>query len=892
MAVRLKSQTGLRSVAIVTVSEPSGPKITILIVIIAALLVILGLKWIHDSFIIVGPPQGNERFGLAFISAADALADEARYRGALATGARWDRWPLYWHWVDAGGYVGPHRGGKHDYDTLVSQDLSHGLTPLVILMGTPSRYATQPSQVESSQLPERNLLPLKENPIPTSSATLPPRGLFEPIFAGGTDEAGPGQPVNPANPWAKFVFNTVERYRPGGLLARRQGWPRGVGVRYWEIWNEPDFSSFWSGTVEEYYRLLEVAYKSIKTADPEATVVLGGLAFYQKPNWLPLLLRQAQSESGRVYFDVLSLHHYWSIYNSEARLQQSRAALAAFGLTGLPIWITESGVSVWDDYPATAYDVPADEPWRATSAEQASYIIQHASLAFYNGVERYFHFMLHDDCGDGPSSAYGLRQNFSPHVCNPAQGKLRPAYAAYQLAAKQLAGLVPLWRQKTYEQDQVAFYRPGDRSRLVVMWATQGLTATATISATGSRAQLYWIDSQAVLSNTVGLSRTATLAPSGGVYTLTLPPATNRNSFQADDTAYHIGGRPYLLIEQDTLPPRSTLNPLPAASPPNFVVAWAGADSGSGVAGYEVWVSENGGPLRRWLAETTATQARYTGRIGQTYGFAVRARDRAGNLEPPPLQPQTITRVAAGPTVAGRVLGPQGEPVPGAMVTITGPHTQEHLTTGQDGAWPPLALPAGEYTFQASAPAYAAWPAPQQVDIELPTAITLTLAPLANQVASGDFEGDQVWAVWDWSGQVNLSIEAFDGQAAVRLGEGAGEPVTCPHNGQPGQLWAVRQSVSVPPEAAPALSFLYRISGPQPPPAGSGLEVAFVRGAQVQELVAAGELQPASQWRLASVDLSAWRGQSGEVRFQVRRCSDQPFSVTLDRVSLGPGFVR
>ncbi len=863
------------------------PAKKVLLILIALLFLLLLVKWIIDQTTRVEVSRGNDRFGLCFISAPDNLADETRYRGALATGARWDRWPLYWHWVDRGGYVGDHTGGSHDYDTLVRQEIAHGLIPIVILMGTPARY-TANNDVVPALSQANKFSPLKEHVAPASMATTPPVGLFEPIFADGTDDVGPGQQINPANVWAGFVFYTVERYRPGGILAKQQGWSRQTGIRYWEVWNEPDYDLFWQGTVEEYYRLLEVAYKSIKAADPEATVILGGLAFYDKPDWLATLLRQAGGDPSQAYFDVLSFHHYLNIYNSERLILQTRTTLATFGLAHVPIWITESGVSVWDDYPATTYSVSADEPFRATMPEQAAYVIQHPALAFYNGVERYYHFMLHDDCGDGPSSAYGLRQNFTPHVCNPAEGKPRPAYAAYQLVAAQFQDLIPLWREKKYEQDQVAFYRPGDQSRLLAVWATQGLTVTTTISATGETAQLYWIESHTSLSGTTGLSRTLTLTPNQGVYTLTLPPATNQNAVSSNDPTYQIGGRPYLLVERDTLPPQATVNPLPPTSPPGFVVAWQGDDSGSGMASYEVWASQDDQPLQLWLADTTATQAEYTGDVGHAYGFAVRARDRAGNEAPLPTEAQATTQVIAGLAVSGVVLGPDGQPVANATVTVNGPNTHKELVTDGHGLWPPVSLPAGAYTFQASAPNYGLWPAPRRVNIEASTGLTLTLAPPTNSIASGDFERDQVWAVWDWPhGQINLSIEAFDGQAGVRLGDGVGEPITCPHTGQPGQLWTLQQQVPVPPTTAPVLSFLYTISTPQTTAVEAWLEVVLLADGQPHYLVPPGDLGQATAWRLVSLDLSAWRGQPVDLQFQVVRCSEEPFSVTLDRVSVG-----
>lgn len=859
--------------------------LTLRIIICVVMLLLLALL----AWLITRPPAeqvslGNNRFGLCFISAPDHLADEARYQGARTAGAVWDRWPLYWHWVEEGGYVGHHSGGAHDYDTLVSQEIAHHLTPLVILMGTPDHQASM------AQVAGENLSSAKPNtlPVAASPATLPPASLFEPIFAGGSDDPGPGKAINPANAWATFVYTTVVRYRPQGILARQKGWSPEAGVRHWEIWNEPDYHLFWGGSVEEYYRLLEVAYKSIKAADPQATVVLGGLAFYEQREWFPTLLRQAGGDPGRAYFDVFSFHHYLSVYKSEQLIRQARATLDIYGLTSIPIWITESGVSVWDDFPATAHRVAPDTPFRATMTEQAAYIVQNAALAFYNGVERYYHFMLHDDCGDGPGSAYGLRQNFSPFACDSAEGKPRPAYAAYQLAAEQFRDLTPLWREKQYERDQLAFYRPADQSRLVVLWATQGLTATATLSATGNSAQLYWIESTRTVSGTTGLSRTLTLTPTHGLYTLTLAPATNQNGEQSNDPTFQIGGPPVILVERDTQAPQTEIYPLQPSHPPTFLVQWQGEDRGSGIAGYDVYVSEDNQPLKLWLADTIQTEAKYTGQVNHTYGFAVRARDRAGNEEPLPALAQVTTQIVSGPAVAGVVLGPGGEPVANATVALTGPNIQESLTTDQAGQWPPVPILPGDYTLVANAPGYGVWPAPRRISLaDASSLITTTLAPPVNAIASGDFEGDQVWNVWEWQGQVNLSIDAFDGQGAARLGEGTGEPAVCPDNNS-GQLWGLQQQITIPAEAAPLLSFMYKISGSQSAQNEAWLEVSLEVDGRQHALIPAGKSSSTTDWTLASVDLSPWSGAAAAVQFQVVRCSEQPFSVTLDRVSVGP----
>lgn len=871
--------------------KSSSTKNSRLLLLIVTILLLILLIWLYRRSTWVSI-AGNDRFGLSFISAADNLADDRRYEGALAAGARWDRWPLYWNWVAEGGYAGPHEGGEHDYDALVTADLDRGLTPLVILMGTPPEQAAPVGEPASPLTLNETGLPLRENPLDVSITTLPPQSLFEPIYADGSDAMAAGKAINSDNVWAAFVFTTVERYRPGGLLAQQHGWADGVGVRHWEVWNEPDFEMFWRGSVEEYYRLLEVAYKSIKTADPEAVVLLGGLAFYEKPNWLGQFLRQTSGNPDRAYFDVFSMHHYWSVYNSEARLVESRTLLDAYGLNYIPIWITESGVSVWDDYPATAHEVSPDAPWRGTKAEQAAYVIQHAALSLYNGAQRYFHFMLHDDCGDGPSSAYGLRQNFSPAGCNPADGQPRPAYAAYRLVAEQFQAATPLWREKQHQFDQAAFYRPQDQSRVLVLWATQGMTTTVPISATGDMAQLYWIDSTgAAGASEPGFRREAALSPENGRYSLTLPPATNQNAFDPTDTSYHIGGRPYLLVERDTRPPQSTVAPLPESSPPTFLVTWGGEDRGSGVAGYDVWAAQDDQPLTVWLTNTTITQAEYSGEVGRSYRFAVRARDRAGNAEPTPTAAQASTQVVAAPEVTGVVLGPNRELVPGAEVIIDGANTQRRRLTDVDGTWPPVALLPGDYTATAGAPDYGSWPAPRSVPLDdRSETLLLTLAPLDNAVAAGDFEGSDVWSRWDWAGQVDLHFRAFDGEFAGRLGQGNGEAATC-SDGRPGQKWLIQQPVTIPATDKPVLSFVHRVSTPQPSTGDAWLEVNLLIEGELQPLAPPGELTQPSDWTLTALDVSDWRGQTGLVQFQVVRCSEQPFTVALDRVSLGTSLV-
>jgi hypothetical protein len=74
---------------------------------------------------------------------------------------------------------------------------------------------------------------------------------------------------------------------------------------------------------------------------------------------------------------------------------------------------------------------------------------------------------------------------------------------------------------------------------------------------------------------------------------------------------------------------------------------------GSGIRGFTIYVSDNGGPFIPWLVNTTLTSATYAGQPGHSYAFYSVATDNAGNVEPTPTGPQATTIV--GPAVTSVV---------------------------------------------------------------------------------------------------------------------------------------------------------------------------------------------------------------------------------------------
>jgi RHS repeat-associated protein len=97
--------------------------------------------------------------------------------------------------------------------------------------------------------------------------------------------------------------------------------------------------------------------------------------------------------------------------------------------------------------------------------------------------------------------------------------------------------------------------------------------------------------------------------------------------------------------------PTSSVLPLPATTHgASFPISWSGQDDtgGLGIATFDIFVSDNGGPVVPFQLGTSATSAIFTGQVGHTYGFYSVATDNVGNQEATPTAAQATTVVAAG----------------------------------------------------------------------------------------------------------------------------------------------------------------------------------------------------------------------------------------------------
>jgi hypothetical protein len=597
-----------------------------------------------------------DRLGITHISSVSDITSPDRYRQALSLGAGWNRWPLYWNRVetDTGTW------DWSDYDRQVRDDRQHGLQINAILLGRPEFYA------------DGNRI----------------QGLYEPVFSDGSDRPGEDKTINPDNPWASFVYAAVSRYS--------------AEIQIWEVWNEPDFIGFWRGSVNDYARLLKTAYLAAKSANPDATVMFGGLTYITPDNWLAqvlaIYLNDPQAEDFNYYMDIVAVHNYGDVWRSGWLVRYAIDTLRAYDLKR-PVWLNESGVPVWDDYPGPIWD-PASKD-RASLEQQAWFAIQSTAYAFAEGAEKVFFHQLYDDCGDQPAGtdfpphngglctddtlcfgdAHGIYRNLPDSTCfsqHQQPGSARPVAEAYRLLAQIFGAEAFEGLGRDYLDEQfvtVSFRRSQTDARITVMWNRTTEAATLSLPASGSSGQL------------ISLDGTATAIPGeDGSYRIPLPPALEDIDRSGDPGGgMAIGGPPYILLESaapveiptvvapvivtespvptriplrptvdpvlDTQPPTATVLALPAISEPVFTVSWRGEDN-SGIAGYVIFVRTDGGTWQPWVDTTNrsagvlVTSADYAASPGRTYEFAAWAVDLAGNWSTNvSLEPQAITHV-------------------------------------------------------------------------------------------------------------------------------------------------------------------------------------------------------------------------------------------------------
>lgn len=184
----------------------------------------------------------------------------------------------------------------------------------------------------------------------------------------------------------------------------------------WEIWNEPNYDAFWTGTSAEYAELITEAAEAIKAVNPDAKIVLGGLSGADS-SYLDTLYSELADPS---IIDVVAIHPYRTVNDSytyapeattdglntlQTDIYNVLAVIQRHGQTA-PIWLTEMG------WPTSSTGV--------TETQQADYLQRMEALVLSIPKVQKIFWYTYTDTNDA---------NFG--LVNDA-GTAKPAYSAYQ----------------------------------------------------------------------------------------------------------------------------------------------------------------------------------------------------------------------------------------------------------------------------------------------------------------------------------------------------------------------------------------------------------------------------------------------------------------------------
>ncbi|WP_179281020.1 sugar-binding protein [Paenibacillus sp. XY044] len=221
-------------------------------------------------------------------------------------------------------------------------------------------------------------------------------------------------------------------------------------VGYFEIWNEWN-GSFGDGLgVAEYYALQKEAYKAIKEANPQATVLAGAVAASDY-GWLEQLLKAG----GGDYMDVISFHPYTAAGPEGAKFAETMLRVKeSFKKLGFekPMWISEVGWSAGN----------YGELKQAAFATQVKTLL----LAHPGVVDRIFWYDLLNDGmnAEDYESNFGLLSQRGPYSA-------KPAYVALAANENLLSGAKFV---KEYQLDDnlrlLKFHRDSDNKDILAAW--------------------------------------------------------------------------------------------------------------------------------------------------------------------------------------------------------------------------------------------------------------------------------------------------------------------------------------------------------------------------------------------------------------------------------------
>jgi len=245
-------------------------------------------------------------------------------------------------------------------------------------------------------------------------------------------------------------------------------------IKYWEMWNEPNFAQTYCGDIPTMVTMVQHASKIIKSIDPAAVILSPAVCGGEGASWLQTFL----TDGGGAYVDVISFHGY-SGGTAEAlvsTINYIRSAMTAGGASKLPMWDSEAS---WGDLNGL--------PSITDPTAQAAFVAKFYLLHWSEGISRFVWY------GWDSTTTWGELWSTSG---------INPAGVAYGQIYNWMVGatLTAPCTEDSSGDWSCTFSRSGVTS--VAVWNSTK-TVTAKVSATYTRYQDLTGAVHAIVNNTV-----------------------------------------------------------------------------------------------------------------------------------------------------------------------------------------------------------------------------------------------------------------------------------------------------------------------------------------------------------------------------------------------------
>jgi hypothetical protein len=115
-------------------------------------------------------------------------------------------------------------------------------------------------------------------------------------------------------------------------------------ITSWQIWNEPNVKKFFTPypSPGQYARLLQISAPALKSVDPRAEIVLGGMPGFGDVKAWDYLTHLYKVGGIKAFFDAVALHPYAKdLAQFKMEVQRVRQVMKGRGDAATPLWISE-----------------------------------------------------------------------------------------------------------------------------------------------------------------------------------------------------------------------------------------------------------------------------------------------------------------------------------------------------------------------------------------------------------------------------------------------------------------------------------------------------------------------------------------------------------------------